>query len=82
MVHAVEIKFVNDRYITPVSAKSGSSDADNSENLPVKHRKLFAALKRLDPSISITINDITINHPGEFPRGTVHTDTFGVITDK
>ena len=82
IAYAAEIKFINDRYVTPVTAKFGSSDSDNSVNLPMKHRKLFATLKLLDPSISITINDTTINHPGESPTGTAYTDTFDVINNK
>ena len=80
--HAAEVKFINDRYVTPVTVEFGSSDSDSSVNLPVKHRKLFAALKLLDPSLSITINNITYNHPGEFPMGTTYTENFDVIVDK
>ena len=82
IAHTVEMKFVNDRYVTPVTAKFGSSDSDNSVNLPAKHRELFATLKLLDPSISITINDTTINHPGESPMGAAYTDIFDVINNK
>ena len=59
-----EIIFINDRYIIPVTVEFGSSESDNSVNLPVKHRKLFAALKLLDPSLSITINNKAFSHPG------------------
>ena len=76
------MKCVKDRYVNPVTVKVGSSDSDNSVNLPVKHQKIFAALKVFDPSISITINDTTINHPVEFPMCTMYTYTFDVITDK
>ena len=48
----------------------------------MKYCKLFAALKLLDPSLSITINDTAINHPGELPISTAYTETFNVITDK
>ena len=82
IAHAAEIKLVNDRYVTPVTVEFVNSDSDNYVNLPVKRRKLFAALKLLDPSISTNINDTTINHSREFPVGTVYTDTFDVITDK
>ena len=80
--YTVEIKFINDRYVTPVTIELGSSDSDNYVNLHVNHHKPFAALKLLDPSISITINDTTINHPGVFSIKTTHTETFEVITDR
>ena len=76
------MKFINNRYVTPVTIEFGSSILDNSVNLPVKHHKLFATRKLLDPFISITINHITINHPGEFPMGTTYIEKFKVITDK
>ena len=60
----------------------GSSESDNSINLPVKQRKLFAAHKFLDPSLSITFNDTTINHPEEFPMVTTYIEHFDVLTDK
>ena len=43
---------------------------------------MFAALKLLDPLLPITINDTTINHPGESPMGTTYTEPFEVITGK
>ena len=82
IAHATEIKFINDRYITPVTVKFGSSESDNAVSLPAKHRKLFAALKCFDPSLSITINDTTLNHPGESPMGIAYTENFDVIVDK
>ena len=57
IAHAAEIKFINDRYVTPVTIEFGSSDSDNSVNLPVKHRELFVALRlstHLSPSPSMT----------------------------
>ena len=80
--YAVEIKFINDCYATPVTVEFDSSDPDNSVKRPMKNRKLFATLKLLDQSISITINDTAINHPGEIPIGTVYTESFDIITDK
>ena len=38
ITHAAEIKFINDRYVTPITVKFGNSDSDRSVNLPVKHR--------------------------------------------
>ena len=82
ITHTAKIKFINDRYVTPVTVEFGSSDPDSSVNIPVKHRKLFAALKILDPFLSITINNTTFNHPGEFPMETSYTENFDVIVDK
>ena len=82
IAHATKIKFINDRYITPVTVEFGSSESDNSENLPVNHRKLFTTLKLFDSSLSITINDIAFNHPGKFPMGTEYTEHFAVIVNK
>ena len=69
-------------YVIPVTVQFGSSESDNSVKLPVKHRKLFAALKLLDSSLFITINDTAFNHPGEFSMGTAYTEHFDVIVDK
>ena len=82
IAHAAEIKFINDRYVTPVTVEFSSSVSKKSVNLPVKHRKLFAALNILDPSLSITINNTTFNHPGEFLMGTSYTENFDIIVDK
>ena len=82
ITHAAEIKFINDRYITSVTVEFGSSKSDNSVNFSVKHRKLFTVLTLLDPSLSITINDTTFNHPGEFSTGITYTEFFDVIVDK
>ena len=80
--YAAEIKFIIDRYITPVTVEFGSSESNNLVNIPVKHHKLFATLKILDPFISITINDTAFNYPGEFPMGTGYTENFDVIVNK
>ena len=61
---AAEIKFINDRYVFSINVEFGSSESDNSVNFPVKNRTLFAALKFLDPSLSVAIKDIIINHLG------------------
>ena len=82
IAHATEIKFINDRYVFSITVEFGSSGSDNSVNFPVKNRTLFAALKFLDPSLSVTIKDITINYPGELPMGTKYTENVEVITDK
>ena len=82
IAHAAEIKFINERCVTPVTVEFGSSESDNSVNFLAKQRISFTALNLLDPSLSITINDTAINRPGEFPMGTAYTETCNVINDK
>ena len=81
IAHAVEVKFINNRYTTPITVEFGSSKSENSVNLPLKHRKIFLAIKLLDPSASLTIKDKVITNPKEFPMGTEYTEYFDVITD-
>ena len=38
IVHAAEVKFINNRYTTPITVEFSSSESENSVNLPVKHR--------------------------------------------
>ena len=82
IVHAAEVKFINNRYTIPITVEFGSSESENSVNLPVKHRKCFIAINLLDPSASIAIKDKVITNPQEFPMGTEYTECFDVITDK
>ena len=42
IAHATKIKIVNDRYVTPVTVELGSSESDDSINLPVKHRNYLS----------------------------------------
>ena len=53
VAHAAEVKYKNNRYITPVNVEFGSTESDSTVNIASKHRKLFAAIKRLDPSSKI-----------------------------
>ena len=82
IAHAAEVKFINNRYTTPITVEFGSSESENSVNLPVKHRKILIAIKLLNPAASITIKDKFIANPKEFPMGTKYTEHFDVITDK
>ena len=82
IAHAEEVKFINNRYTTPITVEFGSSESENSVNLPVKHRKISIAIKLLDPSTSTTIKNKVITNPLEFPMGTEYTESFDVITDK
>ena len=76
IARATEIKFIYDRYAIPVIIEFDTSDSNNSVIITVKHLKLFAALKILDPSFSIITNDTTINYPRKFPIGIEYTETF------
>ena len=80
--HVWTQNFPRYRDVFSFTVEFGSSESDNSVNFPVKNCTLFAALRFLDPSLSVTIKYITINHPGELPMGTKYTENFEVITDK
>ena len=70
--HASEVRFINNRYTTPITVEFGSSKSENSVNLPVKYRKIFIAIKLLklpNPTASITIKDKVITNPQEFSDG-------------
>ena len=69
IAHAIEVKFIDNRYVIPITIEFGSSNSENTVNISVKHRKLFAVFKLLDPSATINIGDKIINHPDEFPMG-------------
>ena len=82
IAHATEFKFVYNRYTTPVTIEFGSSDSESTVNISVKHPKLFAAIKILEPLATINSRDKIINHPGELPMVTEYTEFFTVTTDK
>ena len=50
VAHAAEVKYEKNRCIIPVNVKFGSTESDSTVNIASKHRKLFAAIKLLDPS--------------------------------
>ena len=56
IVYTAEVKFTNNRYTTPITVEFGSSELENSVNLPVKYGNIFIAIKLLDLSVSITIS--------------------------
>ena len=56
ITHTADINFINDRYTTPVTVALGSSELDKTVNLPVKHQKLFSALKKNPRPITIHHN--------------------------
>ena len=53
IAHATEVKFTKNSYITPITVGFGSSESENSVNLPVKYRKIFITIKFLISSTSI-----------------------------
>ena len=61
IAHVAEVKFINNRYATPVTIEFGSSDSESTMNIPVKHRKIFAAITLLDPSATINIGEKTLS---------------------
>ena len=70
VAHAAAVKYENNRYITLVNVEFGSNESDSIVNIASTHRKLFAAIKLLDPSAKIiTDDDTVIYHPKEFPMG-------------
>ena len=70
----MEVQFLNNPYITPVTIEFG--------NLPVKYRIIFIVLELLDCLVVITTGDKVIAHPLEFPMGTEYIEIFHVIADK
>ena len=61
IAHDTEIKFINNRYVTPVTVEFGNSDSDNSEYLHVKHRKYLPrsnSSSHLFPSHSMILPSI------------------------
>ena len=70
VAHAAAVKYEKNRYITLVNVEFGSNESDSIVNITSIHRKLFAAIKLLDPSANIiTDDDTVIHHPKEFPMG-------------
>ena len=55
--------------LPPVTVEFGSFDSDNFMNLSLKHRKIFIAIKILNPSASVIIGHKVITNPVEFPIG-------------
>ena len=60
--HAAEVKYENNRYITSANVEFGSTESDSIVNIASKRRKLFAAIKLLDPSAKIFNDDNTVIH--------------------
>ena len=83
VAHAAEVNYENNRYITPLNIEFGSTESDSTIKIVLKHRKLFAAIKLLDPSAKIITNDDTvIHHPKDFPMGADYATKFTIINDR
>ena len=83
VAHAAEVKYENNRYITPVNVEFDSTESDSTVNIASKHRKLFTVIKLLDPSAkNITDDDTVIHHPKEFPMGADRATKFTIINDR
>ena len=83
VAHVAAVKYENNRYITSVNIEFGSNESDSTVNIASKHRKLIAAIKLLDPSVYIIIDDdIAIHHPKEFPSGADYATKFTIINDR
>ena len=83
VAQVAEVKYENNRYITPVNVEFGSTESDSTVNIASKHSKLFAAIKLLDPSAKIiTDDDTVIHHLKEFPTGADYATKFTIINDR
>ena len=68
--HETEIKFVKDRYTTPMIVEFSSQlkSGNNTINIAFIHCKIYAAMKILDQSLKIIIQAVKIyEHPKDFP---------------
>ena len=70
--HATEIKYVKDRYTTPMIVEFSSplKSRNNTINIASIYCNIFAAMKILDPSLKlITQVGKIYEHPKDFPTG-------------
>ena len=77
--HATEIKFVKDRYITPIIVEFSSplKSGNNTINIASIHCQIFTAMKLLDSSLKIITQDgRIIEHPKDFSTGNEYKKTF------
>lgn len=73
---------MNNCHTTPVTLKSNNNELGTTVNVASKDRKVFAAIKILDPFISSINVNITIStHPDEFPRAD-YLHAFKLVSDK
>ena len=83
LAHAAEVKYEENRYITPVNVEFGSTESDRTVNIASKHRKFFTAIKLLGRFAKIiTDDDAVIHHPKEFPMGADYATKFTIINDR
>ena len=83
--HATEIKFVKDRYTTPIIVEFGSplKSGNNTINIASIHCQIFTAMKLLDSSLKIITQDgRIIEHPKYFPTGNEYKFFFPNTTEE
>ena len=83
--HATEIKFVKDRYTTPIIIEFSSplNSGNNTINIASMHCKIFAAMKILDPSLKlITQAGKIYEDPKDIPTGNEHKTNFPNTTEE
>ena len=83
--HATEIKFVKDRYTTPIIVEFGSplKSGNNTINIASIHCQIFTAMKLLDSSLKIITQDgRIIEHPKDFPTGNEYKKHFPNTTEE
>ena len=83
--HATEIKFVKDRYTTPMIVEFSSllKSGSNTINIASIHCKILTAMKLLDSSLKIITQDgRIIEHPKKFPTGNEYKKHFPNTTEE
>ena len=83
--HATEIKFVKDRYTTPMIIEFSSplKTGNNTINIASIHCKIFAAMKLLESSLKIiTQDERIIENPKNFPTGNEYKKHFPNTTEE
>ena len=81
--HEETIKVVNNRYFTPITLKFTTVTKERTVNIAQKYVIIFAAIKLLDPTATITSSKgIIYHHSKDLPWSQVYQDSFEVIVDK
>ena len=83
--HAIEIKFVKNRYTTPMIVEFSSplSSGNNTINIAATHCKIFAAMEILNSNLKlITQVGKVYENPKNFPTGNDYTKPFPNTTEE
>ena len=82
VAHAETIKVVSARFSTPVTLKFAAVTKERTTNIAQNHVIIFAAIKLLDLTATITFPKGTVyRHPKDFPCSQAYQDAFEVIVD-